>query len=136
MAEFTDVVSQIKRMCTKQNHCYECPMRVITYANGGNKPLSCIAAVCDDEVERLEKIVMDWAANNPEPRYPSWNEAWMQIFPNASNRTVPCLQYFLSNSRVTKLCAGMECNECRDTPIPADIAEKLGVKPIGGDADA
>ena len=124
MAEFQEVVRQIKRMCTKQNHCYECPMRVITYANGGNKPLSCIAAVCDDEVERLEKIVMDWAAKHPEPRRPSWVEWQKTNFPDSGNFICPAV-YMPKN-----YCEG-NCDVCRKKPIPADIAEKLGIKPMG-----
>lgn len=133
MAEFKEVVSQIKRMCTKQNYCYECPMRVITYANGGNKPLSCIAAVCDDEVERLEKTVMDWAEKHPEPRYPSWKEWWEAKFHNADSLIRPCMfeseEYFGCKNFIG-------CEQCINTPIPADIAKKLGIKPIGWDADA
>lgn len=129
MAEFQEVVRQIKRMCTKQNYCYECPMRVITCANGGNKPLSCIAAVCDDEVERLEKIVMDWAAAHPEPRYPSWNEAWKQLFPDGQKTPCPgCC----GRKYAPEWCGHEECGKCKDRPIHADIAEKLGIKPIGG----
>ena len=29
-------------------------------------------------------------------------------------------------------CANISCEDCTKRPIPADIAEKLGVKPIKG----
>lgn len=134
MAEFQEVMKQAKRMCKGYGPtCDGCAL----YSEDGclfqndktpdDKNLNFLADA--------EKIVMDWAEKHPEPRYPSWQEAWMQLFPESSNRASPCPQYFLSNSRVARLCAEMECNECRDTPIPADIAEKLGVKPIGGASD-
>lgn len=130
MAEFQEVMKQAKRMCEAVRGCDNCPL--------DNKRDGCPLAMFASKIslESLgdaERIVMDWAAKHPEPRYPSWNEAWKQLFPDSGNRVSPCLQYFLSDSRVAELCAKMECcNECRNTPIPADIAEKLGIKPIGG----
>lgn len=62
-----------------------------------------------DEAEAgtIEHIVMDWADKNPEPRMPTWAE-WLRML------------------GVVRL----------DVIIPADIAEKLGIKPIGGEEDA
>lgn len=79
--------------------------------------------------EEIEKHVMQWAAKHPEPRYPSWNDAWKQLFPDACS--APCPNVYFGQLS----CTG-KCDDCRGTPILADIAEKLGVKPIGGDADA
>ena len=73
-----------------------------------------------------ERIVMDWVAKHPEPRYPSWSETWRRLFPDA--RYTPCPE---SEFGIKMECKG-GCKECLDKPIPADIAEKLGIKPIGG----
>ncbi len=132
MAEFQVVVKQAQRMCEARDECTDCPLNELLHACGGDKDLDCIATLCEGEAEFAERSIMKWAANNPEPRHLSWNEAWKQLFPDSGNRVSPCPQYFLGNSRVAELCSKMECNECRDTPIPADIAEKLGIKPMGG----
>ena len=96
MSEFQEVVKQAKRMCAAHVACYKCPLKDHTAMCAVNKNLSCIASMCD--VSELERIVMDWAEEHPEPRYPTWRE-WLRL----------------------------EMEE----RIPADIAEKLGIKPIG-----
>jgi hypothetical protein len=129
MAEFCEVMKQAKRMCKALESCWECQMP------RKNKEYSC--PLCDvnsetGEVEKIERIVMDWAAENPEPRYPSWNEAWRQLFPDAIKGSCPCKQHFIGREYVGKSCYGEGCRECLEQPMTADIAEKLGIKPIGG----
>ena len=51
----------------------------------------------------FERRVMEWAEAHPEPEYPTWVE-WFNSM------------------------GGVDCGE----PIPADIAEKLGIKPKEG----
>lgn len=71
MAEFQVVMKQAKRMCETVYSCAECGLW------SGDKCRFEEALVHDEPVERIaemERIVMDWAENNPEPRYPSW--AW------------------------------------------------------------
>jgi hypothetical protein len=57
----------------------------------------------------------------PELVYPTWKQYWKENFPSGAT---PCPQIFMECE-----CNG-ECDECNNRPIPADIAEKLGVKPI------
>ena len=83
-------------------------------------------------MEAIQRIVMDWANKHPESRYPSWEEWWRREFPAADNAIYPCA----FGIRERFACFGNGCETCRSQPIPADIAEKLGIKPIGGDADA
>lgn len=75
--------------------------------------------------------VMDWAKAHPEPRYPTWKEWWRREFPNADTDIAPCM--FGVRERFG--CTSGNCDKCRAQPIPADIAEKLGIKPIGGKTD-
>lgn len=82
--------------------------------------------------EEIEEYVMQWAAEHPEPRYPTWEEWQKANFPNANVKVSPCA---FSDSKSFR-CMNHGCDACRDFPIPADIAEKLGVKPIGGANDA
>lgn len=55
----------------------------------------------DMEIATLEELIMNWAEEHPEPVYPTWNE-WFETFDE-----------------------GIDVDE----PIPADIAQKLGLEP-------
>lgn len=128
MAEFKDVIKQQKRMCDAMVNCGQCPLIDEDCACR----FSCMTEGDFDsvETEMIERIVMDWAEKHPEPRYPNWNEVWRQLFPNASN--APCPLYCVPAHMVKEYCsAPRKCAICRSQPIPADIAEKLGIKPIG-----
>lgn len=74
----------------------------------------------DNEViENIEKNVMAWAAEQPESVYPTWGEWFVEHgdlvdgWQNATNAA------WMAN---TALDVFMK-------PIPADIAEKLGIEP-------
>lgn len=118
MAEFQEVMRQGKRMCKRYGECESCP---IFKAN-----ISCPVVCCESDrsIADVERIIMDWAAAHPEPRYPTWEEWYKSNFPNVGHPVCP--NYFLKNT------CGLykSCDECRAQPIPADIAQKLGIKPI------
>ena len=59
-------------------------------------------------------------------RYPTWSEWQKKVFPGAGDDMYPCS--FLSYTECG--CKRSSCDECRERPIPADIAAKLGIKPI------
>lgn len=126
MAEFQEVMRQARRMCGAHLDCDNCSMRDVI----GTAGCPFLEAYID-RAKQIERIVMDWAATNPEPRYPSWKEWQDANFPKADVKVSPCAyetgKYFK--------CATHDCDSCRDQPIPADIAEKLGIKPIGGTED-
>jgi hypothetical protein len=130
MAEFQEVVKQAKRMCKAQHNCYECPANVICNVNECHKRISCVASISD--YKNVERIVMNWAAEHPEPMYPTWEEWHKTNFPGARHDICP--NYFI-REKPLGTCA-VSCKKCTNTPIPADIAEKLGIKPIGGSNDA
>ena len=123
MAEFTEVMRQVKRMCdaTVSARCHECTL-------WRPETESCSLYGDDDGVDYadMERRVMAWAAEHPAPRYPTWTEWQQKMFPDASEVMVPC-----SFASVDKFgCDGFLCKECREQPIPADIAAKLGIRPI------
>lgn len=137
MAEFIDVCKQAVRM-----------LREICKAQGGKPKYIELRIFPDGGVEvsggpgaeagsataeAFEKSVMQWAAAHPELRYPSWDDAWNQLFPDRTDKEMPCPRYFLSVQRMEEYCHGVKCMDCRKRPILADIAEKLGIKPIGED---
>lgn len=77
---------------------------------------------CEEQIEGLRA----WAAEHPAPRYPTWREWQKNVFPDAGDDMYPC--NFLSYTECK--CKGSSCDECRDRSIPADIAAKLGIRPI------
>ena len=123
MAEFTEVMRQVKRMCdaTVSARCHECTL-------WRPETESCSLYGDDDGVDYadMERRVMAWAAEHPEQRYPTWREWQKSMFPDGHKHITPCT--FGSRDRFK--CCGKTCYVCMEQQIPADIAEKLGIKPM------
>lgn len=120
MADFTEVMMQAHRMCAMQKRCEECPGWDV-------KESFCrISCVALSDFYVLEQNVLTWAAEHPEPVYPSWTEGWKQLFPAGEN--VPCLGCFDVKYYAGK-CMEISCTKCKNAPMPAKIAEKLGIEP-------
>ncbi len=122
MAEFTETMKQAKRLCEAFNdgHCSDCPI-------GNAGALECgIAVTAEMDCEEVERRIMQWAKEHPEPVYPTWSEWQNSMFQDADGDMSPC--EFGSGDRFN--CAKKTCAECREQQIPADIAEKLGIKPV------
>lgn len=114
MAEWKDVIHQIVRICKLQKGaCGTCVLNAESCPNSVRFDLSDEAGFVN-----IEKAIMTWAAENPEPVYPTWRE-WLET------------QYFQTRKKVEgghePLNAWMN-----STHIPADIAEKLGIEPKEG----
>lgn len=121
MAQFTEVMRQVRRMCESfsDGHCSECPI-------GNANSLECgITVTSGMDCEEVERRVMQWAAKHPEAAYPTWSEWQNRMFPDADVDICPC--EFGSKDRLK--CNEKTCYQCIAEPIPADIAEKLGIKP-------
>ena len=121
MAKFTEVMRQARRMCESfsDGHCSECPI-------GNAKVLECgITVTSWMDCEEVERRVMQWAAEHPDPVYPTWREWQNSTFPDAHKFIKPCE----FGRRDQFNCTGKTCIECMEQQIPADIAEKLGIKP-------
>ena len=125
MAQFTEVMRQVRRMCESfsDGNCSECPI-------GDANALECgITATSEMDCKDVERLVMQWAAEHPEPVYPTWDEWQNSVFPDAEIDITPCT--FGSRDRLN--CKeNRVCAECMEQKIPADIAEKLGIKPKEG----
>ena len=122
MSEFTDVMEQAKRMCKAfgDGHCSECPI-------GDANALECgITATSEMDCKEVERRVMQWAAKHPEPVYPTWDEWQNSVFPDAEIDITPCA--FGGRDRLNCFLE-KTCSTCKEQQIPADIAEKLGIKP-------
>ena len=130
MAEFTEVMRQARRLCKAHgngvDHCDRCPMADTFGYSYGCSIIHMSNECSDAEYIEFEDIVMKWAADHPEPKYPTWNEAWKQLFPNGQG--APCPATY--DMKYASEQCGETCYGCKNRPIPADIAEKLGIKPI------
>lgn len=124
MAEFVEVMKQARRLCKEQQHidcCVRCPMQ-------GKEGCMVVADVEKIDYVEAERKIMDWAAEHPEPVYPSWEEAWTKLFPYACE--VPCpRKYFDKDCFPIFICAEHDCDRCKALPMYPKIAEKLGIKP-------
>lgn len=114
MAEFKEIMKQARRMCDA--NCEKCPLGNVV----GN--ICPVAVTGNDEVAEIERIVMDWAKEHPEPRYPNWIDWLYQMGVYRDEKR---------NGNVHTCCL----TENAYLSIPADIAEKLGIKPIGGEGN-
>ena len=130
MFEFTEIMRQAMRMCTAHG----------SMCNTNNCPLyngeACCLNIDLDGVDcnELERIIIDWARKHPEPVYPSWKEGWKQLFPEADIRHTLCPEVFGDKYRCDWCHDDNDdndnCDECLERPMPAEIAEKLGIKPV------
>lgn len=121
MAQFVEVMEQARRICLEHpGDCHGCPLHdddgLVCRFDLGEKYLY---------YDTAERIVLKWAAEHPEPVYPSWFDAWQQLFPGAKN--VPCQGLYFGADCTDG--SGEGCIACKRSPIPAVFAEKLGIKP-------
>ena len=124
MAKFTEVMRHARRMCESfsDGHCSKCPI-------GNANVLECgIAITSEMDCEEVERRVMQWAKEHPGQVYPTWSEWQNSTFPDAVIYISPC--EFGSYDRFK--CSETPCDKCMNRQIPADIAEKLGIKPKEG----
>lgn len=125
MAEFMEVMQQARRLCAA--HGGMCNYRNCLLDNGEACRLN--IDLDGEDYNDLERIIMDWAEEHPEQVYPSWEEAWQQLFPESVGTPCPA-NYGKKYQNIC--CSNVLCVNCRQRPIPAEIAKKLGVKPKEG----
>lgn len=120
MAEFQDVMKQARRMCKDHKECETCPASKLM------EPFDECPLCGGIDAAEVENVVMQWVVENPEPVYPTWSECQEATFPDGVRKIC------LLNVTGREACSEWsDCAECRAEPIPADIAEKLGIKPMG-----
>lgn len=112
-------------MCSGMYGCEKCPLRQAdiegTYV--------CDSGITCFDYKGAEPIIMTWAAEHPEPVYPTWEE-WLldngvfepdNVLLNGKRR------FYMEGKPVLNI----PTKKIYDR-IPADIAEKLGLKPKEG----
>ena len=121
MANFVQVMKDWKRMCLAMEKLHPNDSCAGCRLEGYGCP-AIYEDNCHVDYSDVEKNVMEWAAEHPEPVYPTWFE-WLEaqkvVVAAKSEGTeiiydtvLPTLNMF--------------------APIPADIAEKLGIEPKEG----
>ena len=121
MAEFKNVHRNMVRMCdamrAEDNGCAPCPLDGICAK---------FITLSEDAIATIERVVTEWATKHPEPVYPSWDEGWKQLFPNGID--TPCPSEY--DAKYGHDCLKLSCLNCKRRPMPAEVAEKLGIKPV------
>lgn len=114
--DFVQTMKDWRRMCKAyttddDSCCYGCP--VVDFHEHG---CGAIFEMDDGtDWERYEGQIREWAAEHPEPVYPAW-AGWL-------GRNVIGVDANSIDEAWHILCT---------TPIPADIAQKLGIEPKEG----
>lgn len=109
MAEYVEVMKQKKRMCNS-TLCCKCDI----FHLSGESVVNCPQFISNDP-SKAEKIIMAWAAEHPEPVYPTWGEYLASIGVLKPAQAKNAYEVWF-----TQLCT---------TNIPAEFAEKLGIEP-------
>lgn len=86
--------------------------------------MRCVLVIAEIEAKTLK-----WAAENPEVRYPTWREWQQEHFRDNANTIRPCEFMSKAAARCFDYTGAYCCSDCANQPIPAKIAEKLGIKP-------
>lgn len=127
MAQFVEVMKQARRLCEEQQNidfCVRCPMQ-------GKDGCMVVADAENIDYVEVERKIMDWAKEHPEPVYPNWAEGWRRLFPEADIRRTLCPEAFGDKYKCDWCHDDNDnCDECLERPMPAEVAEKLGIKPI------
>ena len=130
MSDFVQTMKDWRRMCAAYSTddddcCKGCP--VLDYRDHG-----CSAIFEMDVVDwkKYENAIAKWAAEHPEPVYPTWGE-WLMEQMVIAERMRP--KYDYTNGEYTdeleRTGEYIAIDSEMKKQIPADIAEKLGIEP-------
>jgi hypothetical protein len=126
VAEFIDVIHTIQRICKKnEGQCSVCILGEYACPNNARFDKTEEAAF-----RELEDAVVEWAEENPEPVYPTWEE-WLQ-----SIGVMESSEGLLRRIQGQLLIDGIPAHAVPTSkvlrPMDADIAQKLGIEPKEG----
>jgi hypothetical protein len=113
MADFVQTMKDWQRMCAGI-HCADC--EIFDYCEG----------LPNADADKIQRIVTSWAAENPEPVYPTWEE-WLVangIMEPDNVRLNGNYRFYYNGKPVYNIPSPKMFD-----PIPADIAQKLGIQP-------
>ena len=124
MSDFVQTMKDWRRMCATYSTCDDdcckgCP--VLDYDNGCGEIYEMGAA----DWKKYENAIAKWAAEHPEPKYPTWIE-WLEEI-GVAGRLPSVEPVFTENQEFYLRKLGFTPKA--HIPIPADLAEKLGLEP-------
>ena len=116
MADFVQTMKDWKRMCNaigqedEYTACDKCDLRLFGCPAIYEKE-------CDSaNWNHVERVVAKWAAEHPEPVYPSWYE-WLSSISIVPNELPPEQAVMVTDIGLLK-------------KIPAETAQRLGIEPL------
>lgn len=112
MAEFQEVIRQFDRLCKAHAMCNDCSLYE---PNGADR---CGISALINDSERIEREIMKWAAEHPEPVYPTWGD-WFVSKGMLPDKWDNLTSAYMNIGCVPKLL---------HSPIPTNIAKKLGLE--------
>lgn len=131
MADFVQTMKDWRRMCkaytTDDDSCCDgCP--VVDLREHG---CGAIFEMEDGtDWQKYADTIREWAVEHPEPVYPTWAE-WLNSMGLTKHNTGQfCVQ--MPNQYSYEVKEVDILNEVAYNPIPADIAQKLGIEPKEG----
>ena len=108
MADFVQIMMDWGRMC-KDRNCGACNLAGICNTDPESRTYK--------EIVKIENVVTEWVAEHPEPVYPTWRE-WL-----IEQGVIQMVESVGHDDLIPSMMLSV------DEPIPADIAEKLGLQP-------
>lgn len=121
--DIAEIIKQGRRMCEAHQACKGCPL----------EKQSCNPLFAD--IDSIGAIILDWSTSHSEPRLPTWAEWWATLPEGTSNISINRVSIIRCDmSPSVWVCnSDLEASAIRilgvNSPIPPDLAEKLGIKP-------
>ena len=122
MSDFVQTMKDWRRMCDTIKSCDDCPMQK---EDGWTYVLCSEGGISSARPEVAEKVIVKWAAEHPVV-YPTWEE-WLVangIMEPDNVRLNGDYRFYCNCKPVYNIPSPKMFD-----PIPADIAQKLGLQP-------
>ena len=125
MTNFTQIMHDWQRMCKyfdehyQEDCCHVCPIH------------NCDAIWAMDETTdwgKIEELINAWAAEHPEPKYPTWRE-YLKEIGVVIERNISYPENGPEGLYIVEKNHALILNENADCPIPAEIAIALKLEP-------
>lgn len=123
MSDFVQTMKDWRRMCATRSKLHDDPCEGCSLEAFGCSPI--YEDEADTDYSVVERKVSDWTAEHPEPKYPTWIE-WLEEIGVAGRLPSP-EPVFTENQEFYLRKLGFTPKA--HIPIPADLAEKLGLEP-------
>lgn len=125
MADFVQTMKDWRRLCATRSKLHDDPCEGCPLEDFGCSPI--YEDEADTDYSVVGRKVSAWAAEHPEPKYPTWIE-WLEEI-GVAGRLPSVEPVFTENQEFYLRTLGFTPKAY--DPIPTDTAEKLEIKPKG-----